>query len=244
MDAQHQVVAIVAHGVDVLARQRAAIGVAQILHKAVACFLVEVDPIAVGAHPHAASAVDAQALRAAIVGVTGVTEGVEREPLVLAHAEHALVGHHNPDVALAVVVHRGHPVGHLHAALCLGGDKTELLGLGVEDKHALVGAHPQVLLVVLIERRDIVVASSRLGVGAVKDPYCMPVIAVQAVAGPEPHESALVLQDGLDVGLRQAIGLADVAEVVSIGIVLSLGHEPQAQEQYPQYVSSSHRLRQ
>ena len=86
-------------------------------------------------------------------------------------------------------------------------------GPGVESVHARIGGNPQVAVIVFQEISDEIVAQAPGIVHVVLvDDEGVTVIAVEAVAGGEPHETPAILQEVDHSVLGESIGSGEMSE--------------------------------
>lgn len=101
------------------------------------------------------------------------------------------------------------------------GQVDEAFGNGVEQVHALPGAHPQAVEPIDVESAHRVVRYARAIVRIVRERgEGVPIVAVQSILGGEPEEAMSVLHDVADQPLRKAVIDGDRLEREDDRIVL------------------------
>jgi hypothetical protein len=92
-------------------------------------------------------------------------------------------------------------------------ETRKLIVPGVEPVQTIISTDPEMMIAVFVDKADIIVAY------AIRIPWVVPVnrhlitiIPVQAIAGTEPHESAMILENNFDGTVGQTLFVGNMFE--------------------------------
>src|SRR5450631_1388157 len=117
-------------------------------------------------------------------------------------------------MAVLVLLQAGHQAGA--KAVGVGGavfEAGKIVFCPVEPVQAIDGPDPEIVVPVLIDAPDIVVAQAgRIGRVVPVHDYFIPVVPVQPVPGAKPHKPFAVLVNGFDGAVGQSLLVGDMGE--------------------------------
>ncbi len=121
----------------------------------------------------------------------------------------------HPKIAFVVFQHSRHIIVAKAVFLLVDVLETgKTVESGIITIQTIEGAHPKLMVYVFINAGNVTVAEA---IGVFWDVFVhghlVPVVAVQTVAGTQPDEATLVLMDGFDGAVGEAVFVLDVFEV-------------------------------
>ena len=113
-----------------------------------------------------------------------------------------LIRGNNPYITIFITHNLGYPVVHLNTQITFSIEKAKSLCRRFKDIDTLISTHPQVMLCILIEGRDIVITTFEnliiyaitLDRGAI--------IAIETIFGSKPHKAPRILEYAFHVVFR------------------------------------------